>query len=35
MATPWREYIRDKILGLVRDHGLAYVKLDLAIATSA
>ncbi|MBQ7190830.1 MAG: glycoside hydrolase family 127 protein [Kiritimatiellae bacterium] len=35
MATPWREYIRDRILGLVRDHGLAYVKLDLAIATSA
>ena len=35
LATPWREYIRDKILGLVKDHGLAYVKLDLAIATSA
>ena len=35
LATPWRDYIRDKILGLVRDHGLAYVKLDLAIATSA
>ena len=35
MATPWREYIRDRILGLVKDHGLAYVKLDLAIATSA
>lgn len=35
MATPWREYIRDKILGLVRDHGLAYLKLDLAVATSA
>ncbi|MBR7180072.1 MAG: alpha-galactosidase [Kiritimatiellae bacterium] len=35
MATPWREYIRDKILSLVKDHGLAYVKLDLAIATSA
>ena len=35
MATPWRAYIRDRILGLVRDHGLAYVKLDLAIATSA
>ncbi|MBQ9431378.1 MAG: alpha-galactosidase [Kiritimatiellae bacterium] len=35
MATPWREYIRDKILALVKDHGLAYVKLDLAIATSA
>jgi alpha-galactosidase len=35
MATPWREYIRDKILGLVKDHGLGYVKLDLAIATSA
>ena len=35
MATSWHDYIRDKILGLVRDHGLAYVKLDLAIATSA
>ena len=35
MATPWRECIRDKILALVKDHGLAYVKLDLAIATSA
>ena len=35
MGTPWREYIRDKILALVRDHGLAYVKLDLAIATSS
>ena len=35
LATPWRDYIRDRILGLVKDHGLAYVKLDLAIATSA
>jgi alpha-galactosidase len=35
MATPWHEYIKGKILGLVKDHGLAYVKLDLAIATSA
>ena len=35
MATLWRGYIRDRILDLVRDHGLAYVKIDLAIATSA
>ena len=35
MATPWHDYIREKILGLVKDNGLAYVKLDLAIATSA
>ncbi|MBQ6010509.1 MAG: alpha-galactosidase, partial [Kiritimatiellae bacterium] len=35
LATPWRDYIRDRILALVKDHGLAYVKLDLAIATSA
>ena len=34
-STPCREYIRDRILGLVKDHGLAYVKLDLAITTSA
>ena len=35
MGTAWRDEIRDTILGMVRDFGLAYVKLDLAIATSA
>ena len=35
MATPWRAYIRDRILAHVQENGLAYVKLDLAIATSA
>ena len=35
LATLWCDHIKEKILGLVRDHGLAYVKLDLAIATSA
>jgi alpha-galactosidase len=35
MATDWYDYIKGKILGLVREHGLAYVKLDLAIVASA
>lgn len=35
MGTDWYDYIRDTILGLCRDYGLAYVKLDLAILTSA
>lgn len=35
MGTDWADHIRDIILGYVRDYGLAYVKLDLAIATSA
>lgn len=35
MATPWRDYIRDRILRLVEECGLSYVKLDLSIATSA
>ena len=35
MGTDWYDYIRDAILRLVREHGLAYVKLDLAIVTSA
>jgi len=34
-TTGWKEYIKGKILGLVKDHGLEYVKLDFAIATSA
>lgn len=35
LGTDWVDYIRDVILRLVRDHGLAYVKLDFAIVTSA
>jgi alpha-galactosidase len=34
-TTGWKDYIRDKILGLVKEHGLEYVKLDFAIAASA
>ena len=35
MGTDWKDYMRDTILRYVRDYGLAYVKLDLAIVTSA
>lgn len=35
MGTDWYDNIRDVILGMIRDFGLAYVKLDLAIVTSA
>ncbi len=35
MGTDWYTHIRDAILRGVREYGLAYVKLDLAIATSA
>ena len=35
MGTDWYDYIRDTIVKLCRDYGLAYVKLDLAILTSA
>ncbi|MBK6285297.1 MAG: hypothetical protein IPF54_23965 [Draconibacterium sp.] len=34
-TTGWKNYIRDKILSLVKEHGLEYVKLDFAILTSA
>jgi alpha-galactosidase len=34
-TTGWKDYIRDKILNLVQEHGLEYVKLDFAIAASA
>ena len=34
-GTKWPEYIKDVILRLVNEHGLAYAKLDLAIVTSA
>ena len=35
LATGWYDHIRDVILGLVREHGLAYVKLDFSLAASA
>ena len=35
MGTDWYDYIRDVILHFVNDYGLAYLKLDLAIVTSA
>ena len=35
LGTDWYSHIRDAILRGVREYGLAYVKLDLAIATSA
>lgn len=34
-GTEWTEYIKKKILGLVKDYGLGYAKLDLAVLTSA
>jgi alpha-galactosidase len=35
MTTGWKDYIRKVILGLVNEHGLEYVKLDLAVVTGA
>lgn len=35
MGTDWYNYIRDIVLRFVNDYGLAYLKLDLAIVTSA
>ena len=35
LGTGWCDFIRDRILAHVRESGLAYVKLDLAVATSA
>lgn len=35
LGTEWCGYIKSKILELVRQHGLAYAKLDFSIATSA
>jgi alpha-galactosidase len=35
MGTDWYDYIKNTILRLVDEHGLAYLKLDLSIATSA
>jgi alpha-galactosidase len=34
-GTGWKNYIRDVILGLVKDYGLAYAKLDFSVVTSA
>ena len=35
MGTDWYDYIKEKILYLEREYGLAYVKLDLSILSSA
>lgn len=35
MGTGWPQYIKNIILKLVKEHGLAYLKLDFAIVTSA
>lgn len=35
LGTDWYNYIRDTIVSAVKEHGLAYVKLDLTIAASA
>jgi len=35
MGTEWKEYIKEKILFCVREHGLTYAKLDLAVVCSA
>ncbi len=34
-GTDWFNYIKDVILRLVKDYGLAYAKLDLSVVTSA
>ncbi len=34
-TTGWKDYIKDKILTLVKEHGLEYVKLDFAVVASA
>ncbi len=35
LGTDWVDYIKNAILGLVKNYGLAYAKLDFSIATSA
>lgn len=35
MCTDWYDYIKNVVLRLVREHGLTYLKLDLAVVTSA
>ncbi|MFA5533902.1 MAG: alpha-galactosidase [Mariniphaga sp.] len=34
-TTGWKDYIKGKILNLVQEHGLEYVKLDFAVVASA
>ena len=34
-GTEWKDYIKNVILKLVREYGLAYAKLDLSVVTSA
>lgn len=34
-TSGWKDYIKGKILNLVKEHGLEYVKLDFAIVASA
>lgn len=34
LATGWKDYFRDTVLRFVREYGLEYVKLDLAIVTT-
>lgn len=34
-GTDWYDYIKEVIAGYVKNHGLAYVKLDLSVVTSA
>ncbi len=34
-GTGWKDYIKNKILELVKDYGLKFVKLDLSVITSA
>jgi alpha-galactosidase len=35
MGTDWTDYIKGRILSLVKDYGLAYAKLDFSVLTSA
>ena len=35
MGTDWKDYIKEKILFAIREYGLSYVKLDLAVVCSA
>ena len=35
MTTGWKDYIKEVLLNLVKEHGLEYVKLDLAVVTGA
>ena len=34
MATDWYDYFKETVLRLVREHGLAYMKIDLSVVTS-